>query len=78
MLKLISGPKTEHEIETTFGHQLNIMLALFGNRFWNLLDIVWESFEYNLGTASNTNATTHNAVLWTFFADRVGTTWISF
>ena len=43
MLKLIFGSKTEHEIETAFGHHLNIILTSFGNRFWNLLGISWES-----------------------------------
>ena len=43
MLKLIFGSKTEHELETTFGHHLNIILTSFGNRFWNLLGIIWES-----------------------------------
>ena len=65
MLKLIFGSKTEHEIETTVGHHLNIVLTSFGNRFWNLLDIIWESFGHRLGIASNTNATKHHDIIWT-------------
>ena len=43
MLKLVFGSKAEQEIETTYGHNLNIILTSVGNRFWNLLCIIWES-----------------------------------